>query len=80
MIEAENGVYDYPINVLNDSQKIVYHVDSIISSMDDKAKFILENEVKLRKTGEWYRDYCSSTTYYRIREDIYNEFIKELDK
>ncbi|MDO5850460.1 MAG: hypothetical protein Q4P14_04525 [Methanobacteriaceae archaeon] len=80
MIDYETGIYDYPISVINDSQKIVYHVDSIIENMDDKAKFILENEVKLRKTGEWYRDYCSSTTYYRIREDVYSEFIEELEK
>lgn len=48
--------------------------------MDERAKLILENEVKLHKTGEWYRDYCSSTTYYRIRDEIYEDFINELEK
>lgn len=80
MIESENGAYDYPFYIINDCQKIVYHIDAVIDSMDEKSRLILENEVKKGKTGEWYREYCSTTTYYRIRDEIYTNFIEELNK
>ena len=78
--EQEYGTYFYSENVISDSQKIVYHIDSVIDAMDEKARLILENEVKLNKKGEWYRKYCSPTTYYRIRDKVYKDFLKELDK
>lgn len=78
--EQEYGHYYYSDSVISDSQKIVYHIDSVIDAMDDKAKLILENEIKLNRKGEWFRDYCSPTTYYKIRGKIYSDFLKELDK
>lgn len=78
--EVEYGHYSYPDYIVEDCEKIVYHIDSVIDMMDEKSKLILINEIKDRKTGEWYRDYCSTTTYYRIRDRIYDEFLKEINK
>lgn len=80
MLESENGAYDYPFYILNDCQKIVHHIDAVIESMDEKSRLILENEVKKGRKGEWYLEYCSTTTYYRIREEVYQAFIEELNK
>lgn len=80
LAEETNGNYSYSNDVLHDSERIVYHIDSVIDGMDDQYKYILDNEVKLHKSGKWYLTYCSPTTYYRIREKAYQEFLNELDK
>ena len=77
--ESERGHYYFPGYVINDSEKIVYHIDAVIDRMDEVSKFILENEIKFSKTGNWYRNHCSQTTYYRIRMDIYIDFIEKLN-
>ena len=78
--DYEHGIYEYPMNVINDSMKIASHIETVIDSMDEKAKFILENEIINRKKGSWYLDYCSATTYYKIRNDVYREFLTKLEK
>lgn len=80
ILESENGFYRFPGYVINDSQKIVYHIDAVIDSMDVNSRLILENEIKHKRQGEWYQCYCSSTTYYRTRIQIYIDFITQLEK
>lgn len=80
LVEYEYGNYNYSDNVINDSEKVVYHIDSVIDAMDEQSKYILDNEVKHHKSGRWYEEYCSHTTYYRIREKAYQEFLDELNK
>lgn len=78
--DSSNGVMNYSRNVINDSFRIVYRVDTVIEHFDGNTRLILENEVQLNKKGKWYTSYCSMTTYYNIRKKSYKQFLEELDK
>lgn len=78
--DSSSGVMNYSKNVINDSFRIVYRVDTVIEHFDGNTRLILENEVQLNKKGKWYTSYCSMTTYYNIRKKSYKQFLDELDK
>ena len=66
--------------LLNDStldshKYLIDKINFIISSLSDKDKFILVNEIIQGKKGDWYVGFMSTPTYYRHRKTAYNDFL-----
>lgn len=73
--ESETGMmYHHPEDVQN-SYRIVRHIDMIIEDMREPEKSIVVYEVQKNKSGKWYLDYYAPSTYYRLRKIAYNSFL-----
>ena len=73
--EEEMGISFRNKDTINAYRLIIDRIDNVISSLDEDSKFILINEVKLGKKGEWYREFLSTPTYYRHRKAAYRAFL-----
>lgn len=60
-------------------KRVVSHIEILVSYLDERDKFIIENEVLRGKKGTWYLNYCSTPTYYRYRNRAYVVFFKLLN-
>ena len=60
-------------------QRIVAHIEILVSYLDEKDRFIIDNEVLQGKKGTWYLDYYSVPTYYRHKNHAYEVFYKLLN-
>lgn len=59
---------------------VVRHIENVIEYLPERDRFILTNEFILEKSGKWYRDYYSESTYYRSRINAYRTFLVELER
>lgn len=78
--EDEESIIIRPIDEIKASRRIIGHIDAVIDDLNEKDKFIIENEVKNGKEGKWYMIFLSSSTYYRQRKKAYKTFLRCLEK
>ena len=76
IIESNEHICKRNYDSLKASLKIVKHIEYCASSLEEKNRFIIKNEVIDGKTGKWYKEYFSAPTYYRIRKQAYEEFLR----
>jgi len=74
--EVEAQLFHLDRMRMNDHQRIVMHIENVIESLDERERFILEKEVLEGKTGNWYLEYFSMPSYYRLRRKAYSEFLR----
>ena len=74
--EVELAIKSCPPHRLESHQTIVKHIEHVIEGLSDKYKLIIYNEVILGRTGKWYLEYISASTYYRIRDKAYEQFLR----
>lgn len=56
-------------------------VNAIVNSyLDENDKYIVFNEIILGKTGDWYYECLTPSTYYRHRRKAYVNFLSCLAK
>lgn len=61
-------------------KRIRYYIENIIFNiLNERDRFIIQNEVLLNKKGQWYQGYLSIATYYRHRKKAYANFLSCLD-
>lgn len=77
--ESENSSIKRPYKDIYASRCIVEHIEDVISSLNEKDKFIIENEIVGGKEGKWYMVCLSTSTYYRQRKRAYKTFLRNLD-
>lgn len=78
--EDEESIISRPIEEIKASKRIIGHIDAVIEDLNEKDKFIIENEVKNGKEGKWYMVFLSSSTYYRQRKKAYRTFLRCLER
>lgn len=62
-------------------RELIDLMESIINNfLDDDDRYIVYNEVILGKTGSWYYEMLTVSTYYRHRRKAYNNFLTCLAK
>ena len=78
--EIELGVCTNSPSDINAYTKIVRHIEESIKYLDGNDLLIIKNEVLLGKRGNWYRDYLSTSSYYRNRKPAYKAFLRCINK
>lgn len=73
-MESGNTLYD--VRRVSVHRKIVTHIEHTVSCLSDNDRFIIHNEVIKGKTGDWFCEYFSRSTYFRHREKAYDEFLR----
>ncbi len=56
-------------------KRTIKHIEDVASMLPHKQRIIIENEVMLGKTGNWYLEYFSSSSYFRHRMPAYENFL-----
>lgn len=79
LLEAERKVMNHSSFEINCSKNIVDHIETIVNDLNEKDRFIIENEVVNGKEGKWYLSYLSTSTYYRQRKKAYRSFLNSLE-
>lgn len=78
--ESENNGIKRSYEDIHASRCIVEHIEDVVASLNEKDKFIIENEIVEQKEGKWYMICLSTSTYYRQRKRAYKTFLRNLDK
>ena len=76
LLEAEQHVISIGESSFKASSFIVKHIEYCLNSLDIKSRIIIQNEVIEGKTGKWYLEYFSASTYYRLRKKAYEDFLR----
>lgn len=76
--ENELGITYKDNKRLNCYRLNVYHIEYVVSCLNENDKFIINNEVLQGKKGNWYYDQMSTATYYRHRNKAYDNFLRDL--
>ncbi len=74
--ETEDNVINPGIGKLDRCLKIVRHIENVVDCLEESDQFIIRKEVIEGKRGNWYLDYYSSTSYYRLRSKAYENFLR----
>ncbi len=78
--ESEENIIKRNYEDLRVCHRIVDHIESVTSTLDEKERLIIENEVINGQSGKWYTEYFSAPTYYRQRRKAYKSFLRCLEK
>lgn len=78
--EAEEGIITRDYNRIDSYRRIVRHIEYCTNCLDEKSRFIIQNEVIEGKSGKWYAEFYSAASYYRLRQKAYEEFFRCLEK
>ena len=76
--ENELGIRSSTERYLESSRLNVYHIEHVVSCLNDNDRFIIDNEVIKGKRGNWYYGYMSTATYYKHRKRAYSNFLSSL--
>ncbi|MBR2577572.1 MAG: hypothetical protein IKE38_01450 [Erysipelotrichaceae bacterium] len=76
--ENELGITHRSDSYLEPYRFNVYHIEAIVSCLNDDDRLIIANEVIAGKKGNWYHQYMSAPTYYRHRKAAYTNFLRSL--
>ncbi len=78
LVENDLGIIKSNEIYLDRYRSNVYHIDYVVSCLNDDDRFIIDNEVIKGKRGNWYYAYMSPPTYYRHRKKAYTNFLRSL--
>lgn len=78
--EAEINARCLSYDEIRSTKYIVDHLEKVITQLDDKEAFIIENEVINGKKGKWYLEYFSPSSYYRTRKKAYRDYLRILEE
>ncbi|MBO4359129.1 MAG: hypothetical protein IKX97_07745 [Erysipelotrichaceae bacterium] len=56
-------------------RRTVKHIEDVARTLPDKQRLIIEHEVMMGKTGTWYLEYFSASSYFRHRAKAYDNFL-----
>ena len=74
--DYETKAVKYNHNRILTYRRIVNHIESVVKTLPDKQRIIIENEVIKGKSGNWYLEYFSAPSYYRHRNQAYENFLR----
>ena len=76
--ENELGISNRSNSYLEQYRFNVYHIETVVSCLNEDDRLIIANEVIAGKKGAWYHQYMSAPTYYRHRKVAYTNFLRSL--
>ncbi|MDD5791092.1 MAG: hypothetical protein PUD22_00710 [Erysipelotrichaceae bacterium] len=79
MEEYENGLFHPTDDAFRTMNYITGKIEIVLKYLEEDHRLIIYNEVVLGKKGNWYLDYMSQPTYYRLRKKAYEAFLHCLD-
>ena len=56
--------------------EFIHDVDEILKSLPPDYEIILRNDYFRHRERKWYLKYYSRSTYYRLKVDALNEFVR----
>ncbi len=59
---------------------MIEYIDAILSCFSDEKKQFIEHEFMHKKASNWWQDYYSRSTYYRLKGIITDELMFYLNK
>ena len=74
--ESEENVINPGFGKLDRCLRIVRHIENVVDCLEENDQFIIRKEVIEGKRGNWYLEYYSSTSYYRLRDKAYDNFLR----
>ena len=69
-----NRRYASPTKLMH-STKIINRVEGAANELNGDNYLIIKSEVLDGKHGKWYAGYYSESTYYRLRDRAYQQFL-----
>ena len=72
----EKGYCSIDKSVCEAMQMSIKKFDDFIEGLEEKERFIVENEVLLGKSGNWWTSYYSESAYRANRKSAYEKFLK----
>lgn len=75
ILENEENILHMSSRQLEPHRRIVYHIEYVVRSLDERDRFIIEKEVMEGRRGKWYLDYFTEPSYYRNRIRAYKNFL-----
>lgn len=78
--DYEKGFRNYSAESIIHKQKIVGKIESAINHLNERDHFIIYNEVILGKSGNWYLEYFSESTYRRHAKEAYENFLSIVEQ
>lgn len=63
----------------NNLEATLFLMEITLSSLSDDSRRIIEQDYIVKREKEWWLDFYSKTTYYRLKRKAIDEFIRCLE-
>lgn len=79
LYDHDHGFIRHNPEEIESIRKMVQHMENTINYLDESERFIIYNELILHKTGKWYLEYYSESSYRRKCKTAYSNYLRLLE-